>query len=463
MTFNIIPIRSAVFMYSLVLGCVIVLPAVAQLPSRSPVQVSYRSYVPHTDKNGHPLTEYDPERSFFPIGMWGVPLGYDGSDWQQLKDAGFNTAWTWFDNTSDSLEQGFNSGMQVVLQHASLPSSPGSLQAVPAAWRENLLGIQYLDEPTTSSGTLSHVQAKYDDFVAYRNSIKQSFPDVPVFVLDSYRPPAGFQAIWTSFARTGDLTAQDNYTYDSLTLTTIGKTTTPEGVPEQMSAAADAVNRAKPVWAILGAFDNPAGTNHFLTPTQMRAETYSAIIHGATGIHYSFWDSWHTRAMGFVGIAPNPPLDGYGRRPDELQISPEQAQQSKDLWAGVASTNAEINFLTPALLSPTVAPSDLSYSLQLSNLSAPDSAAFAPNPVRTLLKRDQNGRYILLAVNHDNRSMDVTFSFSKTLDSLELLFEGNQSETAADGRSQFTYHFGAFDTNVFVLTVPEPRRISVVR
>jgi hypothetical protein len=38
------------------------------------VQVIYRQGVPHTDKNGNPLTSYDPQRSFFQIGIWGNPV-----------------------------------------------------------------------------------------------------------------------------------------------------------------------------------------------------------------------------------------------------------------------------------------------------------------------------------------------------------------------------------------------------
>ncbi len=84
-----------------VLTSVVVNPAVeAQEPSRAPVQSIYRQGVPHTDKTGKPLMAYDPQQSFFQIAMWGAPLstgapyGYS-YDWQVLKEAGFNTVWTW--------------------------------------------------------------------------------------------------------------------------------------------------------------------------------------------------------------------------------------------------------------------------------------------------------------------------------------------------------------------------------
>jgi hypothetical protein len=427
-------------------------------PSRAPVQSIHRDAVPHTDKNGRALTAYDAEHSFFPIGMWGVALGYDGSSWNQLKQAGFNTAWPWFDDTIDSLNEGVRTGMQVVLMHAAVPTVP-SLQQRSEAQREHLLGIQYLDEPSFASQSLSDVRGQYNAFMNYRNSMKAVYPDLPVFVTDSYMPFDGFEQVWADFASDGDLTTQDNFTYNTDSLTTLGRTSNPIGVPDQISAATSAVGGQKPVWALIGVFDNPQGTNHFITPEQMRVKVYSALIHGATGIHYEMWDSWHTRAQGFVGIAPNPPLNGYGRRPDELKITPQQAKQSSDLWDAVAAVNQEIASLAATLLSPTVRPAELSYGVSIANRSAPNSAAFAANPIRTLLKREADGSYLLMAVNLDNRSMDVTFDFSKELQGAELLFEPGAAAPAVAGEGRFTYSFSAFDSNVFRIKlqpVPEP-------
>ena len=60
------------------------------------VQVVYRQGVPHTDKRGRLLMQYDPARSFFQIAIWGNPIGkiYGvGYDLKVLRDAGFNTMW----------------------------------------------------------------------------------------------------------------------------------------------------------------------------------------------------------------------------------------------------------------------------------------------------------------------------------------------------------------------------------
>ena len=63
------------------------------------VQIIYRNGVPHTDRQGRLLTTFNPEKSFFQIGMWGAPLPgkyYDSEcDWAVLKSAGFNTVWPW--------------------------------------------------------------------------------------------------------------------------------------------------------------------------------------------------------------------------------------------------------------------------------------------------------------------------------------------------------------------------------
>ena len=50
---------------------------------------------PHTDSRGNFRTTYDPQSSFFQIGMWGVPSPDEHHDWAILKKAGFNTVWPW--------------------------------------------------------------------------------------------------------------------------------------------------------------------------------------------------------------------------------------------------------------------------------------------------------------------------------------------------------------------------------
>ena len=457
---------------SSVLGLILIviaaIPSSAQNISRSPIQTVYRNGVPHTDKNGKPLMQYDPDRSFFQIGMWGTPLhgmtlGHN-YDWQVLKQAGFNTAWTWYKPADESLRDGDLNDMQVVLMGAYDDATLQAIRDNPAH-REHLLGNVWHDEPTTLIAP-EQMQTYFDEFQAYRQNLRAILPDTPVFVTDApaYANNATQRQWWLDWASAGDLTNQDNYPITALNDSSIGKVSGPPGVPEGISLAASNYGEQKPVWALVGAFgDNgPDDSPHsfrFPTPRQLRAQVYTALIHGATGISYFIWDSYISREAHIVGISPNPVAEGYTQPggPYNDIATPEQLAKSVELWNAVASVNAELQELAPAILSPTVAEEELAYALQIRNLSAAnDPDVYALNPIRTLLKHDPAGGYILLLANLDDRSMDVSMQFSEAMN-FDLLFEDDNGFFGQLGMAdQFTWHIEPFASHVFHLSVPEP-------
>ena len=94
----------------------------ASSPKPEAVQTIYRTGVPHTTRRGERLTQYDAERSFFPIGSWGAPhpgnvYGYE-YDWSILKQAGFNTVWPWPFEADAALDAAQKAGLQVILMNA---------------------------------------------------------------------------------------------------------------------------------------------------------------------------------------------------------------------------------------------------------------------------------------------------------------------------------------------------------
>jgi len=338
------------------------------------------------------------------------------------------------------------------------------------ALRDHLLGVQWFDEP--NSIPLNQQQNYYNQFQAYRQQVHGVFPDLPVFVNNAPAFVNGAQESqwWTTWTNSGEVTSQDNYPILPTT-TSIGKNNSPPGISESISRATYATNQQKPVWAIVGAFESTAPDNssfpfRFPTPTQLRAQVYTALIHGATGIVYFAWDSYITRGAGLNGISPNPQAAGYlpNNPGGDVSATAQQVQQSLQLWNTTTRINGELAELAPAILSPTLASSELSYSVQLSNLSAPDNTSLYSNtPIRTLLKKDQSGNYILLAVNMDSRSMDATFDFSKSFNGFGLMFEDDGALASLHGVHQFTFHFTPFDTNVFVLTsIPEPSALCLI-
>ena len=67
-------------------------------PEIGAVQTIYQGGVPHTDRQGRRMYGFDPDRSFFPIGIYhGVAGEFRGRryDLAEARDAGFNTAHMW--------------------------------------------------------------------------------------------------------------------------------------------------------------------------------------------------------------------------------------------------------------------------------------------------------------------------------------------------------------------------------
>lgn len=444
--------------------------ALAQEVSRSPVQTIYRQGVPHTDKTGKVRFTYDPQKSFFPIADWGTPFdgmtyGHD-VDWNVLKSAGYNTVWTWYKPAIPSLAQGIAHNMQVVLMGDTHTATEFQQIANATAYKNKLLGVMWKDEPSAQV-PLHQQQATYNAFQSYRSMVHNYLPDLPVFVGDApgFNNGSAAETWWETWAGSGELTAQDNYPIYPTTKS-IGRES-PGGLSESISRATHVVGEQKPVWAIIQAFESKDPDHamfpwRFPTPAQMRAQVYTAIVHGATGISYFAWDTYISRQPDLIGIAPNPLADGYVAPgtggPYQATATPEQIQKSAALWNAVSDINAELQDLAPSIFSPTVDSTDLTYTPQIRNLSAPnDPTKFSNTPIRTLLKHTPDGNYVLFAVNMDDRSMDVDFSFSNDLQNFELLYEDDGGYFDSLGTaSEFTYHFAPYATHIISFSASTP-------
>ena len=69
------------------------------------IQTPYPDGVPHTDRQGRPRLEFDPDVSFFPVGLYhGLTGDYGGIDYsfEPIADAGFNTVVAWGDVPTDA-------------------------------------------------------------------------------------------------------------------------------------------------------------------------------------------------------------------------------------------------------------------------------------------------------------------------------------------------------------------------
>jgi hypothetical protein len=414
------------------------------LPERLAVQRVYVGGVPHTEARGRRRTTYDPQQSFFQIGIWGNPTGEVWGtryDLQVLRDAGFNTMWPWPSASLDqALEQGKAAGLQVVAMNP-LP------EALLSACKDhpNLLGNVWVDEPTGQFWG-KDMEAKYAEFVAYKRRTNEIAPDLCVFVNDVpwISPPA--TEWWTRWNTAGDISCHDNYPVKHS-----AQTRSLAEIADTVGLAVRVNQEQKPVWLIVGAFEQP-GTSaipfRFPTPLQLRASVYAGLIHGATGIVYFTWDTYVCRDGNVIGMAPDPKVayvpsprqEGYTH---PTPARPDQLVAARALWAMATQINRELAELTPALLAPTVDPQQVPYAISVTGLGRTEE------PIHALLKPQPDGSLLLLTVNLEDAVLAATYTFPPALQSVERLYE-NQLPIALDKDARtFTDTYEPFETHVY--------------
>lgn len=427
-------------------------PATTDIPTSNneAVQTIYQQGVPHTDRRGVPMTDFDPARSFFPIGIWGAQLPgnqWDSvSDWTVLEAAGFNCVWPWYTSPEQGLKAGADHGMQIVLMGAIKEEDLEAVKDHP-----NLLGNVWEDEPI---GRLQQVDmdALFAEFNTYREGVKSIAPHLPVFINDApwIMPPA--TDWWLKWNNAGDLACHDNYPVMNRKHRARSIGAEPNGIPQSVSlgVANGAEKRAQ--WLIVGAFEQPGEFGQsfpfrFPTPDQLRASVYAGLIHGATGIIYFTWDTYVPRDGGVIGMAPNP-LPHYTPNPRQegytrpTPATPMQLVQSQALWSAATQINTELGALTPSLLSPT-APTDVQPVVELEGEPVTEA------PIRILLKPGPEGTYTMLTVNLDDAMLKVTYTFSKTLNQVSTRFENQLPVLVEESARTFSHSYEPFAVHVF--------------
>lgn len=414
------------------------------------ISTVHRQRVPHTDKNGRPLQQFEPSKSFFPIGIWGMvlPDGPDGKyiGWDALAKANFNTVWpTNWDDQALALAQ--DAGLQVVYMGSIASDTLSKIKDHP-----NLLANMWTDEPTGRLGQVD-MDALFKQFQDYKKNIAYGAPGLPVFIND---PPAIYPSHrewWLKWNTAGDISCQDIYPLVDRKSRTRSLGADPDGMPQVVSLAVEANKDSKPVWTIVDAFQHPHDRDwpyRMPTPTQMRAQVYTAIVSGATGIAYFTFDSWPNRTGGIVGMSPDPKPSYRENAPAWTLASPILLIQAKALWETTRLVNSEIRELTPSLLSPTVG-EEFKYSVDVKGDSV------TPAPLRCMLKPDTtNGSgYILIMVNVDDAVLDSTVTMPVPMRSIEVLFENRVAPSAEANGAKFSDVFEPFDTHVYRIRVPQ--------
>ncbi len=438
-----------------------------RLPEPTVVQTLYRDGVPHTDSQGRLMMEYDPARSFFPIGIYSGP--YE-ADFDSLKAAGYNCIQAPHMSDEQALERIEEYDLQLLWQKYGDDEFWEKRAALKGFRRERILANYAIDEPyvfTTGSGKthndpLDEIQKGWrQTYEKNEAAVKKLFPDLPVFL--NMSPVADSpQNGWGEWIRRSDIASLDNYPFKNAH-TRISELSSPTiGVPRTVWAAATAVEQKKPVWYIAPAFEQPIGgaDYYFRFPTEMelRAAVYAGLIHGATGIIFFAWDGWQSRGGQVVGINPAPEGDPEHEERNERSsiASATQMLSSKSLWHAAAQINSELHELIPVILAPTVGP-EVGYSLEIDTPSRQITKA----DIRAMLKPHPDGGYVLLTVNIDEATLNATWTFPEELESVELLFESrpdnfmkgecgtmDHPSQPASNRS-FSVHYPPFATHLF--------------
>jgi hypothetical protein len=293
-------------------------------------------------------------------------------------------------------------------------------------------GHAYLDMERTGKRDL--MAARYEAFVSRRAAIKVLDPRHPVFPLDVGYIPPGLSAWWDRWNSSGDVTAHDLYPLQPGTVNI-------EALPRSVLRAVRLNGEQKPVWVTLQAFGGLPGLEEPLrvpSAEELRGMAFTAIIHGATGIILFAYDSWVTRQGHVVGISPQTP-----ERYDSYTVATASlAAQSRALWAGAAALNAELERLTPRLLSPTAR---LRYDVDFSGESRTSS------PIRAMLK-ETDGVYTLLAANLEGRPMGARYRFPSSIASVRRLNADGSVAILEPNGAMFRDALGSFGAAVYEIT-----------
>ncbi len=405
------------------------------VPHPAAVQTVYQQRVPHTDRHGRAMETFDPARSFFPLTLYHALHGehrgrkYDLADYAK---AGFNSAHFWEGQKLPELADAAAAAEVQLIVHWPSNEDVKCYREHPAvlAW--------YLDEEPTGGHWDKDMEGHFQRFLQRRGELKQIDPHHPVFALDVPWITAPATDWWIKWNTAGDISVHDNYPVNqhrqSLSFD--------HGIPETVGLAVKSNEQKKPVWICLPTFEQNDQRFQFSMPSsrQLRCMAYTSIVHGATGLMYFALDSWVTRNGSVVGMAPDATAS-YGQ---DLVATADQLRLSRELWQAAVALNREIEQLRPALLSPTA---KLPYEVHLDS----DWPPVTPEPIRTLLKTDPSGGFVLLVVNIDASPQRVRIVFPDSNLAAEQLFESQGAGRFSAEKGGFQFLSGPYDVRAIRL------------
>lgn len=405
---------SAIILLALLISACEDAPNEARRELPGAVQTIYQQAVPHTDRMGRLRFSYRNCTSFFPVALYHSLTGRHKGHTFQLKtvaEAGFNSIHPWEGQRLDAIiADARANNLQIIFHY------PTDAEVKKYALDPNVLAWYLAKEPTG----LFTEEAIYGKLAAYNKrvaEIRAIDKARPIFPLD--RPILkGREADWKVWASIGDISSHFYYPISGDKTASLE---VPNDMPESVLHAARLNAYKRPVWMVVQAFTKPSERWTMPSTGQLRAMTYAAIIHGATGIIFFSYDSFVTRNGLVIGIAPNPierhqPLT----KTEPLAATKEQLSQSRALWGATKRLNRELAALAPLILTP-ISKRKLRVFVAGKSVSK--------TPIRALLK-EKDGEVYVIAVNLDETPLEAEFQLGVPPKSISIDFAENAKPTA---------------------------------
>lgn len=228
-------------------------------------------------------------KPFFPIGIYAVQKStvndYNfNTAFQELKEAGFNTAHAYMKERNNDFYEFYSTavqyGMKVIVMASTGHNSTDSDTIVRDVATE-------VDQPALLSWYLA------DDAACHIASsdlkrVHEAVKDVDPFHLTGQADWVGNENRYKGYGNATDIFLPELYPVGKK-----GKSGVPEVISD-MNTVKEELRKAgqsKGVWAIVQAFKG-WGWERYPTNEELRAMTYLSIIHGATGITYYTYGGW---------------------------------------------------------------------------------------------------------------------------------------------------------------------------
>ncbi len=402
----------------------------------------YLGGVPHVGQDGGILTDFDPARSLFLIGiahaLQGEFLGRR-YDLGLLARAGFNTIAPFqLQDPAVVVPRAAELGLKVVWPYAT-PDLAARYKGDPGMLAFEVDHEPSMQWPDESAGN------RLSSFLATKRAIQAIDPARLVLTVNSPSISPPRTEVWRAWSRAADVHAQWKYPFMYPPAESFAGE---RGIAETLALARMENGEGKPLWWYAQGFASPIFEWFLPNPGQARGMLYAGLVQGISGVFWFAFDSPVTRGGRVVGIAPDTPADhGVAALPYDpapryppLVATAAQAEASRRLWQTVRILNHELSVLGPVLLQPTA---DIPYRVAVSG------EAKSPTPIRALLKPD-GADLVLIAVNIDNVPLNARFEFEGRGFALARLFEDPAGPDAGSG--QWTDAFPPFGVRVYRLT-----------